>query len=260
MSRNIYAIGDVHGHHQQAVQLCRDAASVTGLRPNIIVQVGDFNSACTQEDVDSVPAPARYRVLGDFAEYGSKYPAEVVFIGGNHEPVRALEPAWGGGEVAPGVRFLGRSGVVERYGLRIAGLSGNYRGRDYARPLSPLASDNCNKKEQLYIRKGDTELLLGERPVDILLMHDWPRRLAECAELPFGRLDSERGYREGDAILDALRPRIVLLGHMHWYKQFVAGGTQCISLAAACDTTASARERCAILRVYDSGEIEMVRW
>ncbi|HNW92071.1 MAG TPA: metallophosphoesterase [bacterium] len=260
MAQYAFVIGDVHGQHGKAVQLCSDAASATGLRPDTILQVGDFNPALTQADVESVPAPARYRRLGDFSVWGHRYPAELIHIGGNHEPVRMLEPIWSGGEVASGVRFLGRAGVLERCGLRIGGLSGNYRARDYDQPLPVLSPDNSNRKGLLHIRKSDVDKLLAEPPVDILLMHDWPRRIAEASGLLFGRNNGECGYQEGDAIIDALNPRIVLLGHMHWFRDFMVDGMRCISMGAVCDEAVPANERCVILRIDDVGGVELVRW
>ncbi len=258
--RHIFALGDIHGHHGMAVRLCRDAMRATGITPSLILQVGDFDASASDEDIASMPVPARYRRLGDFKEWGNQYPAEVLYVAGNHEPVRLLAPIWGGGEVTPGVRFLGRSGVVERFGVRIAGLSGNYSMRDYQRQLPRLEHDNSNRRGQLHIRRDDIDVLLAESPVDILLLHDWPRRIAECAGLPFGRDASARGYREGDVLLDALRPQVCLLGHMHWYVDVVVDGRRCIGLRAVCDVTALGHEKCVILRVTDGGAIEVVPW
>ena len=58
-------------------------------------------------------------------------PVLTLFIGGNHEASNHLHELYYGGWVAPNIYYLGCSGVVSVGGVRIAGLSGIYNGRDY---------------------------------------------------------------------------------------------------------------------------------
>lgn len=253
---HIFVLGDVHGHHQKAIRLVEDAARERGVSIDLILQVGDFNVSMSEADAASIPCPQKYRGAGDFARYHERYPAEVVFIGGNHEPARITAAIPNGGLVAPRVHYLGRAGVVERFGLRIAGVSGNYSPVWFRRPIAPLdVEPYANKKQMLYTREPDVERLLAEPPVDILLMHTWPRSLWA------GTGGSQRnpagvGYAEGDLLLEHLRPRYCFLGHMHVFLRARIGGTDCIAFRqvnpAPGDTWPSA-ESIAVLRWDGAG-------
>jgi lariat debranching enzyme len=54
-----------------------------------------------------------------------------LFIGGNHEASNFLQELPYGGWVAPNIYYLGYAGVVTIGGIRIAGISGIYKGHDY---------------------------------------------------------------------------------------------------------------------------------
>lgn len=58
-------------------------------------------------------------------------PILTIFIGGNHEASNYLQELAYGGWVAPNIFYLGYAGVVRFGGIRIAGLSGIYKGHDY---------------------------------------------------------------------------------------------------------------------------------
>lgn len=60
-----------------------------------------------------------------------KAPILTIFIGGNHEASNYLQELAYGGWVAPNIYYLGYAGVVQVGGIRIAGLSGIFNGRDY---------------------------------------------------------------------------------------------------------------------------------
>eukprot|EP00889_Picochlorum_renovo_P004628 jgi/Picre1/31658/NNA_007009.t1 len=78
--------------------------------------------------------PVKYRKLGSFYEYYSgvkKAPYPTVFVGGNHEAINYLRELYYGGWVAPNIYFMGYSGVIHFGGIRIAGISGIFKGHDY---------------------------------------------------------------------------------------------------------------------------------
>jgi len=58
-------------------------------------------------------------------------PVLTIFIGGNHEASNYLGELAYGGWVAPNIYYMGYAGVVTVRGVRIAGLSGIYKGHDY---------------------------------------------------------------------------------------------------------------------------------
>ena len=94
---------------------------------DLIVSVGDFQALRDEHDMRCTTCPEKHMHLGDFPAYyrgKKKFPAEVLFIGGNHEAYNWLDEMPAGGPVGPQCRYLGRAGVVERLGLRIGGLRG----------------------------------------------------------------------------------------------------------------------------------------
>ncbi len=60
-----------------------------------------------------------------------KAPILTIFIGGNHEASNYLQELAYGGWVAPNIYYLGYAGVVKFGGIRIAGISGIFKGHDY---------------------------------------------------------------------------------------------------------------------------------
>ena len=101
---------------------------------DLILCVGDFQTLRGEIDMRAMACPAKYQQVGDYPAYhvGEKsFPAEVVFIGGNHEAYNWLETMPTGGRLGPQCYYLGRWGVIERLGLRIGGLTGNYSPRAY---------------------------------------------------------------------------------------------------------------------------------
>ncbi len=124
-------------------------------------------------------------------------PLPTYFIGGReHESARALlSPISDGGEVAPGLRYLGRSGVVEVSGLRVGYLSGVHSPM-YFRNRTPDAARRA--KYQDHYEEGDVAALIAAavsaddgksppEPVDILLTSEWAKgyyKLYTPAQLP----------------------------------------------------------------------------
>lgn len=202
------AAGDIHGDHALLVA-CLDAAIERLGQPlAFVVQVGDFEPIRDEADLATVAGPPHRRKLGSFHRVLSgdlRYPAEVLFIGGNHEPYGWLEQYPTGGELVPGIVYLGRAEVVERHGLRIAGLSGIHSPTRYRDPLPPdWAESAATLKEPTYFRQPDVDRLRRVGLVDILLTHDWPSEHFG----PFGNPQSR-------ALMETLRPRLHLTGHMH---------------------------------------------
>ena len=60
-------------------------------------------------------------------------PKLTIFVGGNHEASNYLQELPYGGWVAPNIYYLGYAGVVNIAGIRIAGLSGIFKGADFAK-------------------------------------------------------------------------------------------------------------------------------
>jgi lariat debranching enzyme len=240
----IAAVGDVHGHHHDMVELVEGAADEVGVRPDIVLQVGDFEPHRHEDDAATMAAPSRYRRVGcfpDFHQGRARFPWPVVFIGGNHEPHGFLEHHSDGAELFPGCHYLGRAGVLEHQGLRIAGLSGIWREDTWleGRP-SVAVLERTKKKRYVGFTPADIDRLLdscGEEPPHVLLLHEWPRlvlgkdegaqlwafldRLGEGApkgddELPdLRRIDTVVGSAAALELAQLLEPQLVLCGHVH---------------------------------------------
>jgi hypothetical protein len=124
----IAAVGDVHGHFRALVRLLVDWEKKSGLKIDLVLQVGDLEPHRHEADLETMSAPVKYRKLGDFREVfdgRTAFPWPVIFIGGNHEPYGALDEHPEGYELCPNIIYLGRSGLrhLEEV-IRIVGLSG----------------------------------------------------------------------------------------------------------------------------------------
>lgn len=100
-----------------------------------------------------------------------------IFVGGNHEASNYLQELSYGGWVAPNIYYLGNAGVINIAGIRIAGISGIYKGHDYNKGRFELAPyDNSTKRSVYHIRNIDVfRLKQLSNKIDIFLSHDWPR-------------------------------------------------------------------------------------
>lgn len=174
--------------------------------------------------------PAKYRALGDFPAYYSgeeKAPYLTIFIGGNHEASSHLWELYYGGWVAPNIYYLGAANVLRFGPLRIAGMSGIWKGFDYRKPHHerlPFSYDDV--KSFYHVREIDVrKLLLLREQVDVGLSHDWPRAIenhGHAASLwkikPDFKQESEDGTLGNPAaeyVMDRLRPAYWYSAHMH---------------------------------------------
>ncbi|MGE0710544.1 MAG: metallophosphoesterase [Planctomycetota bacterium] len=217
MTTRFAAVGDVHGEMDLMVELLREREASHGPF-EFVLQVGDLEPHRHEQDLASMAAPAKYRDLGDFPTYhrGERaLPWPVCFVGGNHEPYGWLDELPAGGELIENCRYLGRAGVAELGGLRVVGLSGIHRERDYERPR-PGPGERCSPKERIGFREGEVEAALAHGRADVLVLHDWPSGIDQG--LPTGLRRGAGGFGNEPArlLVELLRPRLVLCGHMHF--------------------------------------------
>lgn len=174
--------------------------------------------------------PLKYREIGDFHEYYSgkrKAPYLTVFMGGNHEASSHLWELYYGGWVAPNIYYLGAANVIRLGPLRIAGLSGIWKGYNYNKPHHerlPYSQDDL--KSIYHVRELDVRKLLQVRTqVDIGMSHDWPRGIEWMGN--WKALFSKKNHFEADArsgtlgssaakyVMDRLRPPYWFSAHLH---------------------------------------------
>lgn len=211
-------IGDVHGHQAAAIALVEAAARRFGVAVSQALQVGDFEA--NRDDRDRVGrAPGAQ--LGDFPRLASgslALPWPLWFIGGNHEPWTWLDALPAPCKIAPRCRYLGRSGSAPCGDLHLAWLSGIVSPR-WSSQERPAAGPGVLWKRATYIAPSDLAPLAQLARIDVLLVHDWPRGLvARGAPSPFpagGPPPWAVGNALARALVDRLRPRLVLCGHLH---------------------------------------------
>jgi hypothetical protein len=175
---------------------------------------------------------------GDLTYYDLPY--RTYFIAGNSEDLDAIGALRRGdasldgpglndrserneaGDQSERPRLLAGS-VAEIGGLRVAGLSGNYASTQYEKSRNELVGDR-----RRHFTHDDVDRLLAladaDVAVDVFLAHEAPHGLIDDAAY-------EVGCKHIDAVLDALSPRLCLIGHYHRHAETTFGATEVVSLA-----------------------------
>ncbi|KAK3304091.1 lariat debranching enzyme, C-terminal domain-containing protein [Chaetomium strumarium] len=197
---------------------------------DLLIIGGDFQAVRNAADLNVMSVPPKYRQLGDFHEYYSgarKAPYLTVFVAGNHEASSHLWELYYGGWVAPNIYYMGAANVLRLGPLRIAGMSGIWKGFDYKKPHHERLPFNADDVKSFYhVREIDVRKLLQLRTqVDICISHDWPRAIEKHGNqrsLFKKKPDFERESRDGtlgnpaaEYVLDRLRPRFWFSAHLH---------------------------------------------
>lgn len=174
--------------------------------------------------------PAKYREMHDFHEYYSgarTAPYLTIFVGGNHEAANYLFELYYGGWVAPNIYYMGAANVLKLGPLRIAGLSGIWKGFDYKKQhfeRLPYSQDDI--KSIYHVRELDVRKLLQIRTqVDVGISHDWPRGVEwkgdwkklfrQKAHLEDDARNSQLGSVAATYVMDRLRPPYWFSAHLH---------------------------------------------
>ncbi|KAI0424973.1 DBR1-domain-containing protein [Xylaria sp. FL1042] len=197
---------------------------------DLLIIGGDFQAARNAADLSVMSVPEKYRQLGDFNAYYSgkkKAPYLTIFTAGNHEASSYLWELYYGGWVAPNMYYLGAANVLRFGPLRIAGMSGIWKGHDYRKPHHERLPFNYSDIRSFYhVREIDVrKLLLLREQVDVGLSHDWPRAIENHGNSnalwkmkPDFRQESKDGTLGNPAagyVMDRLRPAYWFSAHMH---------------------------------------------
>ncbi|EEA28790.1 lariat debranching enzyme [Talaromyces marneffei ATCC 18224] len=220
-----------HGKlHDIYAKVTESAKSKNWDSVDLVIIGGDFQSVRNANDLTCMSVPSKFRQIGDFHEYYSGKaiaPYLTIFIGGNHEAGNYLFELYYGGWVAPNIYYVGAANVLRFGPLRIAGLSGIWKGYDYNKPhFERLPYNEDDVKSIYHVRELDVRKLMQIRTqVDVGLSHDWPRGIELCGNYnhlfktkPFFREDSETGKLGSLAakyVLDRLRPPHWFSAHLH---------------------------------------------
>jgi lariat debranching enzyme len=197
---------------------------------DLVIICGDFQAVRNADDLNTMSCPPKYRVIGDFHKYysGEKLaPYLTVFIGGNHEAASHMRELYYGGWAAPNIYYMGAANVLRLGSIRIAGLSGIWKGFDYRKPHYERLPFTDNAIRSFYhVRELDVRKLLQIRTqIDVGLSHDWPQGmewLGDHRELfrqkSFFQEDAKSGRLGSPAalyLIDWLRPAYWFSAHMH---------------------------------------------
>ncbi|KAJ9149951.1 Lariat debranching enzyme [Pleurostoma richardsiae] len=197
---------------------------------DLLIIGGDFQATRNAADLTIMSVPPKYRQLGDFHEYYSgarRAPCLTIFVAGNHEAAGYLWELYYGGWVAPNIYYMGAANVLRLGPLRIAGMSGIWKGFDYRKPHHerlPFSRDDV--KSFYHVREIDARKLLQIRTqVDVGISHDWPRGVEKHGDqrrLFRMKPDFEEESRDGtlgnmaaEYVMDRLRPPYWFSAHLH---------------------------------------------
>ncbi|TAQ85991.1 hypothetical protein B7494_g5681 [Chlorociboria aeruginascens] len=192
---------------------------------DLLIIGGDFQVRCF-----TFGPNLKYREIGDFHAYYSgatKAPYLTIFVGGNHEASSHLWELYYGGWVAPNIYYMGAANVVRLGGVRIAGMSGIWKGYNFNKPHHERLPYNPDDIKSIYhVREIDIRKLLQLRTqVDIGISHDWPRAIEHHGNqrhLFSMKPDFEQESKDGTLgnqaatyVMDRLRPPYWFAAHMH---------------------------------------------
>ena len=181
-------------------------------------------------DLNAMSVPMKFREIGDFHEYysGARVaPYLTIFVGGNHEASNHLFELYYGGWVAPNIYYLGAANVIRFGPLRIAGMSGIWKGYNYRKPHHERLPYNQDDVKSIYhVRELDVRKLLQVRTqIDVGISHDWPKGVewlgdwkALFAQKNFFETDARSGNLGSAAakyVMDRLRPTHWFSAHLH---------------------------------------------
>lgn len=222
--------GCAHGELEKIYETIQSIENEEGFKVDLLLCCGDFQATRNLDDLQTMAVPQKYLDMCTFYKYYSGElvaPILTIFIGGNHEASNYLQELPYGGWVAPNIYYLGYAGVVNVNGVRIAGLSGIYKGHDYLRgrfeytPYTDATRTSVYHVRQLEVFR--LKQLSGE--TDIFMSHDWPRGIynygnkSQLARFkPHFRDEMDRGQlgsRPCEDLLKMLKPKYWFAAHLH---------------------------------------------
>lgn len=214
----IVGVGDIHGRFHRVQGWLADLEQARGREIDRVFAVGDVEAFLRADDHRR--KAAKRTMPAEFAEYAGgarTMHRPLSFVGGNNEDFAELHKMPGGGDVAPGVEYLGRVGVRKREGLQVGYLSGIYAPRYFDQPLiEPKSADTY--KQAGYFRRAEVEQLMGEHEVDLLLVHEWPKGLIQRGKHA-RTLRAHRtpwiGNPHTRTLVERITPSWVWCGHSH---------------------------------------------
>lgn len=175
----------------------------------------------------SLSAGSHWICLFRYYSGEKRAPILTLFIGGNHEASNYLQELPYGGWVAPNIYYMGYAGVVQFNGVRIAGLSGIYKGHDYFKGHYECSPYNETTIRSVYHQRQLEVFRLSQLTpeIDVCLSHDWPQGVTKFGNenqllrfKPFFREDIENdalGSAPCKELMHKLKPKYWFSAHLH---------------------------------------------
>ncbi|XP_050366856.1 lariat debranching enzyme isoform X2 [Argentina anserina] len=222
--------GCMHGDLDNVYRTLQHMERAHNIKIDLLLCCGDFQAVRNEKDLESLSVPPKYRSMNSFWKYYSgeeMAPYPTIFIGGNHEASNYLWELYYGGWAAPNIYFLGFAGVVKFGNLRIGGLSGIYKSRDYRSGHYERPPYNENTIKSVYhVREYDVHKLMQvEEPIHIFLSHDWPLGITDCGDwkqlvrykphFETEVRDRTLGSKPAAQLLQKLKPPYWFSAHLH---------------------------------------------
>ncbi|XP_021358109.1 lariat debranching enzyme-like [Mizuhopecten yessoensis] len=222
--------GCCHGELDKIYETIEFIEKKQNFKVDLLLICGDFQSVRNKSDLQCMAVPQKYQRMNTFYKYysGEKVaPVLTIFIGGNHEASNYLQELPYGGWVAPNIFYMGYANVLKFGGVRIGGLSGIYKGKDFTKGHFEHPPYNEESKRAAYhIRNLEVfRLKQLRKPVDIFMSHDWPRgvydygntsQLLKTKQFLRDEIESGTlGSPPAEELLMKLQPRYWFSAHLH---------------------------------------------
>ncbi|XP_054709931.1 uncharacterized protein LOC129219676 [Uloborus diversus] len=226
----IAVVGCAHGELDKIYEALNHLETENGLKVDLLIICGDFQAVRNPADLQCMAVPPKFRKLNTFYKYysGTKTaPVLTIFVGGNHEASNYLSELAYGGWVCPNIFYMGYANVINVGGIRIAGLSGIYKGRDYLKGhFETPPYDESSKRSVYHIRNMDVfRLKQIKSHLDIFISHDWPvgvynygdkEKLLQRKSFFKDEMDNNQlGSQPAQELLFKLKPSYWFAAHLH---------------------------------------------
>lgn len=222
--------GCAHGELDKIYETISELEIQYELKVDLLIICGDFQAVRNASDMDCMAVPKKYQEMKDFHKYYSgekKAPLLTIVIGGNHEASNFLAELAYGGWLCENIYFMGYAGVVNVNGVRIAGISGIYKGHDYLKGHFEVPPYNDSTKRSAYHVRNLEVFRLKQlaEPVDVMISHDWPRgiynygnteKLLQHKKFFITEVrNNTLGCRPTESLLQQLKPKYWFAAHLH---------------------------------------------
>nr|XP_023018914.1 lariat debranching enzyme [Leptinotarsa decemlineata] len=222
--------GCAHGELEKIYDTISFIEEEEDIKIDLLICCGDFQSSRNENDLQCMAVPPKYQDICTFYKYYSgekKAPVLTIFIGGNHEASNYLQELPYGGWVAPNIYYLGYAGVINVAGIKIGGLSGIYKSKDYMKGHFEKPPYDENSKRSVYHVRNLEVFRLKQlsSKIDIFLSHDWPSEVYKFGNVQ-QLLKRKRHFREDveknelgskvcEDLMHFLKPKYWFSAHLH---------------------------------------------